>query len=121
MEPLSGPQQDLLRRIVEHAGDLRTILGAQFASCRTAPEEYCAECFLIDVIGDVPLLPADTECPLSFDADVEGGNAPDDPVFVLLWHENGQVDSAEISDVLNHPVLADLQIVERVIEPGRKS
>ena len=115
MEPPSDPQQDLLRQIVEHAGDLASILGAQLASCRTAPEEHgtqCEQCFLLEVTGDVPLLPADTECPLSFDAAIRGGKGPDDWALVLLWHENGRVESVEISSVLDRdPVLTDLQIV----------
>jgi hypothetical protein len=103
-------QQAILRQIVEHAGDLASVLEAQFASCRTAPEGHCEECFAIEVGGDVPLLPADTERPIGFAADINGSEAM---AWVLLWHEDGRVDGLEISWIEDpHPALADLVIVE---------
>lgn len=110
MEPPSAAQQAIFRQIVEHAGDLASVLEAQFASCRTVTEEHCEECFAIEVGGDVPLLPADTERPIGFAADINGS----EPVaWVLLWHEDGRVDDVEISWIEEpHPALADIVIVE---------
>ncbi len=112
MKPPLDPQRHLMRQIVEHSGDLAPILQAQFSSCRTAREEHCPECFRLGVTGAVPLLPTETDCPLSFDAEIRGMNGVGDHVQVLLWHEDGRINSIEISGVLDpHPAVGDLHSV----------
>lgn len=110
MEPPTAAQQAIFRQIVEHAGSVAPVLEAQFSSCRTAPTEHCEECFDIEVGADVPLLPADTECPFGFGANVKSSEAM---AWVLVWHDEGRVDGAEISWIEDpHPALTDLVIVE---------
>ncbi|GER23976.1 hypothetical protein NCCP1664_24710 [Zafaria cholistanensis] len=107
MEPPTGPQRTILRQIAEHAGDLASVLEAQFASCTTEPSEHCQECFEIDVAVDVPRLPANTECPLFFDVQ-EGTGA----LGVLLWHEDGRINGLEVNSVIHpHAALSDLIII----------
>lgn len=110
MEPPSNAHQAIFRQILEHAGDLASVLEAQFESCVTAPAEHREECFDIKVGGDVPLLAADTDRPIGFGAEINGSDAL---AWVLLWHEGGPVDGVEISWIEEpHPALADLVIVE---------
>ncbi|NKX55980.1 hypothetical protein [Arthrobacter mobilis] len=106
MESPTGPQRAILGQIVDHAGNLASVLEAQFASCRTEPMEGCGECFDIEVSGDLPRLPEGTECPLAFGVG-EGTGA----LSVLLWHEGGLVDGLEVNSVGHpHAALADLVI-----------
>lgn len=112
MNSPSDPQCDLMRQVVEYGGDFAPIFSAQFASSRTAREEHCEECFSLEVIGDVPLLPADAECPLCFDAETSDGGGAENALQVLLWHENGRISAVEISSVTDpHPAVSDLRIL----------
>ncbi|WP_336713063.1 hypothetical protein [Arthrobacter sp. USHLN218] len=112
MKP-TRPQQSLFGQLVGRAGGLAPVLEAQLASCSTMPEEHCPECFTVQVTGDVPLLPPDTECPLSFEADIRGRTDPGDIALVLLWHEDGRITDVEISWFEDpHPALPDLHVSE---------
>jgi hypothetical protein len=108
MERLSNAQQAILQQIVEHAGNLASVLESQFTCCRSKPMEGCEECFEIEVTGDVPRLPEGTECPLGF-AVLEGTGA----LSVLLWHEDGLVNGLEVNSYIHpHAALSDLVIVD---------
>lgn len=109
MQPPTDPQLAIFRQIIEHAGSVASVLEAQFSSCRTESTEHCDECFDVDVGGEVPLLPADTECPFGFGATVNDREAM---AWVLVWHDGGRVAGVEISWIEDpHPALADLVIV----------
>jgi hypothetical protein len=111
MERPSDSQGEILRQIVQHAGDLADGLEAQFATCLTAPEDHCDQCFDISVSPDVPLLPQGTECPIGFAADLKGET---ESCLVLVWHENGQATGVEISWYDDpHPPLTKISILQR--------
>lgn len=108
----SDPQRELMRQLVEHGGDLATVLDSQFAGCRTAAEKHCTECFSVEVTGAGPLLPPGTESPLCFDAGTSDGSDAANGTQVLLWHTNGQIDGIEISSAIDpHPAVPDLRIL----------
>lgn len=94
MQEPSDPQRAIFQQLVQHGGEVASILEAQFAACHTAQEEHCEECFTVVVARDVPLLPAGTEGRLGFTADLKGQT---DPADVLLRHEGGRVTGVEIS------------------------
>lgn len=111
MNSPSDSQRALMRQLIEHGGDLATALEHQFAGCRTAAEEHCKECFSVEVTGDAPLLPPDTESPLCFDAETSDGDDAANYLQVLLWQTNGQMDGVETSSVTDpHPAVRDLRI-----------
>lgn len=113
MEQPSDPQQAIFRQIVQHAGNLASVLEAQFECCRTEPEEFCQECFDIEVIGDVERLPNEVECPFSFSVHESGLPDGTGALGVLLWHEEGLVTGVEVNSVTHpHAALTDLMIVE---------
>ena len=108
MERPSDAQQAILQQIVEHAGNLASVLKAQFASCKTEPMEGCGECFEIEVMGDVQRLPQSTERPLGFGVR-EGTGA----LSVLIWHEDGLINGLEVNSYIHpHAALTDLVIVD---------
>lgn len=108
MERPSDSQQAILQQIVEHAGNLASVLESQFGCCKTESTEGCGECFEIEVSGDVSRLPEGTECPLGF-AVREGTGA----LSVLLWHEGGLVNGLEVNSYIHpHAALTDLVIVD---------
>ncbi|MFF1252687.1 hypothetical protein ACFVYC_09355 [Pseudarthrobacter sp. NPDC058329] len=108
MERPSDPQQAILQQIVEHAGNLASVLESQFAGCKTEPMEGCGECFDIEVAEGALPLPEGTERPLGFGVR-EGTGA----LSVLLWHEDGLVDGLEVNSYIHpHAALTDLVIVD---------
>lgn len=111
MEQPSGPRQEILRHIVEHAGTLADALRTQFATCRTASEAHCDQCFDITVTADAPRLPGGIDSPIGFTANSRGTT---NGVDVLVWHEHGMVTGVEISFLDDlHPQLADISIAQR--------
>lgn len=111
MEQPSDSQREIFRQVVQHAGELADVLEAQFATCLTAPEDHCDQCFDIMIAPDVPPLPQGTECPIGFTTDLEGEIEPCD---ILIWHENGRATGVEVSWYDDpHPPLTKVSIIQR--------
>lgn len=111
-------QLRLFADIVAHASSaLAGVLASQFSTATVEPALQYANtrcedgCFDIHVPRECPPLPSDVECPLPFAAT---SPAEEEPVYVLLWHEDGLVTGVEISSFGSdaHPAPQELTVID---------